>query len=542
MKVSFEFASDKPKFGNAAPIVIEQLTRDPKAAIIGGAAEGYDAMSSGDLYYSPGFIPAASRYGVVPIYYLRAVMREEKLDQQNGIHKRILEIIRDHIYGRGVQFTVKANDEKLKGLEPCLNDIVNKFHKGERNKVKEKIPQWIYEQCLAGEIHIPVSVNPTNGDLMLGYIPARFVTDIALNWTDSSDATAIKVQEGRMFVPDSDGTDIAYEYLGQPHVMKVVRYDSDPWERDEKGSILVNENNIPQKNPDFNRLSGDCFTTRTGNLIGQSRGQGDLFASADSIIKLEQALVDFIDRYNVQAALTYDITVTGMEEDEIKKRYGKLILPVGRRPFLHNDKVILKMLSPEVKVQELTELLRTIMRFVCAIAGIPEFMMADGTSTNVATAQEQTPALYAKFDMRRDIWSSVLKLMLRYAIEQKSKHQKIYFTDTNDDGVETQGKTYELTNDDLDGMEIGIDWLPFERSNSDMIAKIIKAVMDVLTVAIQQKLLSKQTGQEVLWAQLSQIDAKITPETERQRILEEGEASQQTTASGNPVDFQDVDN
>lgn len=495
-------------------------------ALATGNAESY---YQGDPDYSPGFTPGGGlgAGGMLIQDYYKMVTQAEKLFTRSGVYRRLIEIMRDNIHGYGITVGVSSKDKRLQPYEAACEDVLKEGFFGDVNRIDLKYPKWICEQLITGEMCIPKFDNPITGFVELGYIPARWITRVTLNARNVLDAISIDVQAGD-WIPNKKKEGGEMKRTGNPETMKVVRYDRSQALRDEKNAFVMADGKYVV-NPDYLRLSGDCFYWRSGNLSGQERGQGDGFALADLVITLEQGIRDFLARYDAQAALVYDLLIKGATMKDIKNKWSRLRLPTGRVPFAHNERVVLTLHSPSMRIEDLTNFIRTLMVLISGSAGVPEFNMGDGSQTNVATAREQSPAMYAKFILRRKEFEAQLQMMARYMLERANEKMQLYKTDPT---TLQQGVSEKLSQEDLRKMEIAIDFKPFERSNLGDVVSAFKTLIDAAVAAVDNTLMSKKAAGKMVRSQLSQLGVTLDEVAEEEQIKKEKTEKDELSQAG----------
>lgn len=510
--MEFVFRTGKGTTTSGDVPVIEQTKPIAPGMSVVGSEAVQDAYERD--FISRNFIGASGgTLGIVtPVNWMRQAIQAEKLSLQNGIYHRILEIMRDGVLGNGIKKFVKARRQDLKPYEKSIEDIIQKCFWGQVNRVDLHIGQWIFEQFMNGEFCSPVLVHPTNGFCTIGYLPGRWVSDVQLNPRNFADAYKIRVEDGEWIFDVNnliDGGKMDYSKKTIDDWYDVIRYDADPYIRDEKGKIKFDKDGKALLNGSYMSLNGNAFYFRTGNLIGQKRGQGDGFPIADWVITLEQGIRDFLLRYDAQAALVYDLLIKGASDDEIKEKWARIVLPTGRIPFAHNESVELTLHSPTIRIEDLTSFIRTLVVLIAGAAGVPEFMMGDGSQTNVATAQAQGPVLWAKFQNRRTLWEAQLGVMVRFVVEQANKCGRIYAT--NPDG--TKGEAKKLTAEDLDEIEMGLQFEPFERGDKKDQSDFVTGLVAACLAAEQAGYIDHEDGRTVVRAAFASFGLSTTDES-----------------------------
>ncbi len=475
------------------------------------------AEAMGDLYpasddpLTTNFWPTLD--GTEPITGLnlqRAYRIQQRLWEQNAVHHRIHELIRDFVYGLGIDITVSAKDANLYGVTDSILRRINDTYSGPKNRLDLKLPAMILERSIFGTLGIPVSVEEATGQCTFGFIPATWIRDITVSDSDVTQATKMNTSRGT-WVEHSN--DVKWDKRTD-RWLDVIRYDNSPDQLDESGkTIITGKAKLPKPNPNYGKLVGNVFLLRSNHLLNQTFGRGDTFAISDFLNYLDQGIYDSVTALELQRGIISDVTIKNGTKDEIE-RWSKVKIP-RNKIFAHTDRISMELKSPEIKMEEVTALIRLLLLLSVGSAGIPEFVFGDGSQTNVATAVEQMPALYAKFNQKRKEWAADLQFIFRYVMIQQNNAGMI-----KDD----TGQTRRLSEDELSSITINVTFTPFERNNMDRIADSIQKFASGIQVLSDTGLISKETARKTAWNILSQLGVSIEAETEK--ALLEREASE----------------
>lgn len=476
MKFSFEIARNTPVAESATPTPLPIAIPTQPTAVRGRIAE---ADFPNHFFNDPNFITqGGGGYGIYPVDYSRQNLQAENLSQSNGFYYRVLEIACDHICGQGMSIQVETEDEALEPVVESIDKICHETFYGDVNQVDMRYYQWVFECLMSGMLCLSANENPTDGSLEFGDIPARWIQDLGQNPFNASDILWIKTQcadwatKEKVIEKNNNyytARGVERKFWGEPAVLPVIRYNREQWQRDKDGKILL-ENGLPLSNADFGRLTGEVFLLRLGSLRGQKFGKGLGFHIHDLCIELENLIYVFRKAYEVQLNVVMHMQVKGIQQTDADKR-AQMILPNAPVPLVTDENVTLNMLSPKLNPADLTELVKTLARFIAGIMGLPEFSMGDGTETNVATAAQQAPIMYQKFHRLRSTIESFFAFMLRYAVSCANDHDMLY--------VEN-GTKRKLTPNELKKIVIRVVLDPFEQNNLDNKAKALKDITDAL--------------------------------------------------------------
>jgi hypothetical protein len=480
------------------------------------------------------FIPATTSNSAIMMYnWHRVVTIVEKLIQSNAVGKRFLEIIRDHVFGQGVEFNVSTTNEAFRPYLESANEEIRKTWQHPRNNFDAVIPTWIFEDAAYGEVAIPVETAKLTGDCWFGYLPVKNIASVNVSAFNYLDVLSIKVQN--FTFKNTKRNEWKPIWQGHSETLNTVRYNSNEFEVDGDGEVKVDKKtNLPIPNLEYGRITGNVFFYRSLNTLSTIRGVGDLFHSLDQLLTFDQALIDVWNSYDTQRAVTWDMTIENGTQELIDK-YAEMPLPTGNLPFVHDQRIKLEPKAPAIKVEDLSQIVRTFMVILCGSVGIPEFAMGDGSQTNVATAYEQMPTLYAKYTNRRKTWQSRLQQILRFILERKNEAGML----RND-----KGEMKRFTIKELNDFMITVEFKPFERNNGSEMATMFSTLVQTLTVVKQNGWITDETAAKAARTQLTQFGVEIDEQVELADLKSERDKKAmltgQSSSTGKPVDYTGV--
>jgi hypothetical protein len=535
-------------------LITNELSTLP--AKVGNAAAGHIAESDfpPDFFYDPNFIPASAGagYGLYPMNYFRANAQAERLSQSNGFYHRVIEMARDHICGEGFEIDVDTSDPDLKEYIPSMKDILQETFFGPENQVDQRYHQWVYEALMSGMLALTAIVRDNDGFVEFGDIPARWIVDVFQNPQNASDILAIKTSPGEWIpqhtIKEYNGKSVSVAGLSRKmfhdgNTYKVVRYERKAWECDEKGEPALDpDTKLPIPNSDFGKLVGEVFLIRMGNLRGQKFGQGDGFHIHDLVTELEQIIFLFRRAYEIQLNLVLWLKYSNIEDDKLDEK-AKMVVPTAPLPLITNDSVDVQMLSPELRPADLTELVKTLARFIAGVMGLPEFTMGDGTDTNVATAGEQALVMYQKFVNKRRQFETFFAFMGLYCITQANKRKMLYRTKVVN-GENKRDEIGQLSWQALRKFKVNGRLLPFPKTNmkdnADLVKSLADSVIALLGITVEGKqLFDPMMFRDMLLDQLTTLGFSI----DRAAMEAKDSVADDLTGSsptGAKVDLQDV--
>lgn len=512
------------KFRN--PFYSEQPAQQPVPEVKPASADYGRIAAEANIGWgdpSPGFIPSGGAIGGVSGYNWHFVARRaEKMAVLNGIFHRLHEIIRDNVCGQGLDVDPKVKEdsphkELLNSVIKNITELCNDNFFGKVNRLDLAIIQWVFEHVLLGELPVMPNVNPKNGDIQWLYVPPRLIRDIEVN-AFTNQALRVQLDNG---LYDEKNNQMKWD--DKDRFIDIIRVSFDEYIRDKNGD-LVYEGELPKVNPNAGKMVGGIFYLRSGNVISQSRGQGEGFPVMDQILEMENFQYNFQRAYGLQTSIVFKIKAIGADQAACDT-IAKIKLPTGRVPWVANEKMELDLLQPTLKIEDMSNAIRTYMVQIAGSLGVPEYMMGDGSQTNVATAREQAPALYQKFRTRQTQVEDFLNQMLRYFIEQKNDRKMLH---------DENGKEIVLTVKQLDDIEFNVKFRPFERNNLGDIAALFKSVVDTAVAAVAGKVITSELARELVHTQIQQLGIEV--DVDRENTILGAVDLTGTGASGQSID------
>jgi hypothetical protein len=316
--------------------------------------------------------------------------------------KRIVEVISDYVVGEG--FTASATDAKVQ-------EVVDRFWKDPINRLSQQdngesnISEYCDELTTFGELCIPVTVNPVDGFVRLGYVDPQRIEAVeyaTLNATNVSVADApqeetafpIAVRLRRRF-NEPEG-----------RRLEIIRVDEDP------------------NSPTFGQLKGDCFYWSINKAKGASRGLSELFSLADWIDVFDQMIFDYADKVRFLNAFVWDYTVKGADEPTVKKYLKDLTQNPPRQGGVqvHNEQVQIEAKTPTMGGADMEAAVRLVKLYGLGGAGLPAWFFADPVDANRSTADEMTGPTGKKLTKRQNHVRGAIYQMTAFAVQQAIYH------------------------------------------------------------------------------------------------------------------------
>lgn len=315
-----------------------------------------------------------------PITHQRMLEIAYRLYDRNPLAHRIVELTKDFVIGGGVTYRCES---------PEIQTILDDFWSDPINNWDLKQYNRVLELGLFGEQCYPVFVNSYNGRVRLGSLDPASIGEVRTNPENAEEVEAI--------VPKGI----------QQRTLRVIHLDEEP------------------ESPTFGRLVGDCFFFAINKVSNADRGRSDLLCLADWIDGYEQFLFNRIDRSALISSFVWDVTLEGMNEDEIAQWLKKNPAPKPGSVRAHNEKVRWEAVSPDLKAHDAKEEARLLRTFILAGAGFPEHWFADGSQVNRATAKEMGVPTLKRLSARQRYFQYMIEYIFRFVIDQAVIHGRI---------------------------------------------------------------------------------------------------------------------
>lgn len=149
-------------------------------------------------------------------------------------------------------------------------------------------------------------------------------------------------------------------------------------------------------------------------------GLSDLVRIKEWLDNYQEFLRDSVIINKLYRSPCYDITIEDGTETDIlnaKRRYANW--KIGSNP-VHNDKEKWDVLEFTGVNMSSEDSRRALLLIVAAGVGFPEYMLADGSNSNLASTKSQQLPAIKRFEDRQDVYMSVLLEMFDFALRMKS--------------------------------------------------------------------------------------------------------------------------
>jgi len=366
--------------------------------------------------------------------------------------RRLARMDKTFMFGEPVSFN--HNDDEAQ-------KILDRFWKDPDNKLHLDFADMIMWLGLLGEQCWPVDVNPHNGHVTLKYVDPVSIAAVLVNPNNIKQAVRVDLQ--------GNG--------GRPGAkMAIIRQDKNAMSRD------------------YGRLVGECFYYAINKPFNAPRGRSDYLALFDWIDGLERHGFNYLERAELMLNFIWDITLEGMNEEQIKTWLRINPVPEPGSQRAHNEKVKWAAVAPDLKANDLTAGFDMVKSFIMGSAGRPDSWFGAGGKAYQTEADQFGQVPIKDLDERQGFAGHIAEQLLQFQLDQAVRCGRL--TPAQADA----------------GLTVNMP----EISKKDL-AKLINGVPQLATalaVAMQNRWVSEETATRVFAQVVSQFGVDIDVENE----------------------------
>jgi hypothetical protein len=324
---------------------------------------------------------------LTPLAQDRMARLAEYLWQSNLLANRLIEIPLAYLLAEGVKLECKdADSQKL--LDAFWNDPINDW--------PMKLPGRVRELALLGEQCYVCHVNEGSGFVRLGYLDPRKIAVVVMDPDNPEQPIGVVTRK------DSKGHAWKYRVmvLGDDAELFTTR---------------------TQQIRSENFTDGECMLFQVNKFPNGTRGRSDLLAQMDWLDAYDNLLFSEMDRIEFLRSFVWDVTLTGADEDAVKKFDSEFKAPAPNSKFVHNDSTKLQAVSPELQAADTSESAKLLRNHVLGGATVPEHWFGGAGNVNRAAASEMGEPTFKVFTARQSILKLMLQTIGRYVLWKSSK-------------------------------------------------------------------------------------------------------------------------
>ena len=323
--------------------------------------------------------------------------------------KRVIESKKNLILGDGIK--IVADEEKTQEvIDAFWNDPVNRWGLKQFSRVRELF--------LYGEQIYPVVVE--DYVIRLGYVDPLLVKDI-------------KYHELNQEIPEEVEIGLG---AGDSKTFRVI-------------NTLFS---------DYDNLENTCFYFAVNKLTGMKRGISDLMVLMDTLEKFDQSMENELERGELLKNFIWDVTLQGMNDQEIEAWLRKQSIPKPGSIRAHNELVEWKDVTPDLKAAFNEKLIDEIRNRIAVGSGLPKHWLAGIMDVNRATAKDMSEQAYKNMKEAqgyvREMFRTMIDVQIEVAItkrklpdEEKYRKYSIVMPELEEEKFEEAGNVImQLTN------------------------------------------------------------------------------------------------
>jgi len=299
----------------------------------------------------------------------------------SAMTKRLAKLDKTFLFGEPV--TVTSEDDDVK-------DIIDRFWK--RNKMDLKFPDRMMWMGLLGEQCWPVDVNKHNGDVTLGYADPANIKEVYVSRLNVEEVAQVEMQ--------GNGGRSGKKYA-------VIREDRD------------------FRSKSQGRLAGDCFFLAINHPPNSPRGRSDFLTLFDWIDSLERYGYNYLERAEFLLNFVWDITLKGMNEDQIRAWLRDNPPPEPGSQRAHNEQVEWKAVAPDIKAHDHSKGFEMAKSFIMGAAGRPDSWFGAGGKAYQTEADQFGQVPIKDLDERQLQHKYILREVIQFQIDQAVIHSRL---------------------------------------------------------------------------------------------------------------------
>jgi hypothetical protein len=301
----------------------------------------------------------------------------------SAMFKRLAQMDKGFLFSGPI--TISADDDVVQG-------VIDQFWDDPENCMALKFPEKAMWLSILGEQCWPVDVNPYNGFVKLRYVDPAIIKDIWVNPQNTEQLMQVE----------------AMGLNGRPG---------------NKYAIIRKDYNVNSKT--YNRLVGDCFFFSINKPPNSARGRSDFMTLVDWIDSLERYGYNYLERAEVMLNFVWDITLKGMNADQIREWLRDNPPPEPGSQRAHNEQVTWAAVSPDLKAMDFKNGFEMGKEFIMGAAGRPDSWFGSGGKMYQTEADSALQGPVADMEMRQEYLKYVLRTVIGFVIDQAVIHDKL---------------------------------------------------------------------------------------------------------------------
>lgn len=306
----------------------------------------------------------------------------EYLWQSNLLANRLVELPLAYLLAEGVKLQCK-DEEHQKLIDAFWRDPINNW--------PLKLTPRVRALGLLGEQCYIANVRDGDGFVRLGYLDPRQIATVVCDPDNPEQAIGVVTKR---------------DNRGRQHKYRVVVLGED--------ADLFSANTTRIRAEDF--ADGECLLYQLNKFPNGSRGRSDLLGQIDWLDAYDEFLFSELDRIGYLRAFVWDVTLTGADEETVKKYEKTFTPPAPNSSFVHNDSVKLEAKSPNLQAYQTSESARLLRNHVLGGSTTPEHWFGGGGDVNRAAASEMGEPTFKMYTARQQFLKLALEEIGRFVL------------------------------------------------------------------------------------------------------------------------------
>ena len=278
-----------------------------------------------------------------------------------------------------------AGRMKVTSADTDVQDIITKFWNDPENRMDLNYPEYAMWLSFLGEQCWPVTVNPYNGSVRLGYVDPSLIKDVYVNPMNVKQIMQVETMglTGRM---------------------------------GDKYAVIRKDYNINSKT--YDRLVGDCFFLSINHPPNSPRGRSDYLTLFDWIDATERYGYNCLDRAEYIMNFIWDVTLKGMTQEQIDVWQRNNPPPEANSVRAHNENVEWKAVAPDLKNVDSKAGFDMGKGFIMGAAGRPASWFGEGGKAYQTEADQFGQVPVADLNQRQDYHRFNIEYIIQFVLDQ----------------------------------------------------------------------------------------------------------------------------
>jgi hypothetical protein len=192
---------------------------------------------------------------------------------------------------------------------------------------------------------------------------------------------------------------------------------------------------------------GLCFLIQANCMSSELLGTSELFNVGEHLESYEQTMIDSGEKHAQFNAFYNDVTVEGADAKKLEEERNLYTPPRTGGAFIHNEKVKVQAVSPDLKPLDSEAATRFQRRHILGSKSLPNHWYADPDGSNRSTADSMDRPTLMKLTSLQDECTAALDTIADFVIA--SALEAAYLTVSEEEAYKYEISTPPLTDKDV---------------------------------------------------------------------------------------------